>query len=483
MDYLPTFRNGSISDFSPLPQGPDQYNSRFVQANGVIKLTETDDLVIIGTPTDTLAYETLATLRLYHRKRIEVVNVSREDYAVQVGLLFSGSVETGDTSSDAYQGGESLESLAQEAPTVNLVNSILLEAYRRNASDAHIEAQVAGCDVRVRVDGLLRRLRRLPSSRFRGIAARIKILCNLNVLETRVPQDGRMTVVVDGHERDIRVSFVPTAYGESIVLRLLGHGQELLHLEKLGMAEPWIAILRERLQITEGLWLFTGPTGSGKTTTMNAILNEMSSEETKCVAIEDPVEYELPGVTQIQTNATIGLTFDSLLRRVLRHDPDIIMVGEIRDVDTARLAIRAAMTGHLVLSTLHTTDSVSAVSRLFDMGIEGYLVAATLKGVIAQRLVRLICPACGGTGRDETEDSSVSPCVTCLGTGHFGRRGVFEVLLVDGGIRKAIAEMRPDDELRHLSLGAGLEPLAQSAVSLLDDGLTSPMELQRLGIA
>ena len=367
-----------------------------------------------------------------------------------------------------------LDRIANDAPVVNLVNSLVIDGIRARASDIHIEGFSDATVVRYRVDGRLRTVHRLEADRFAAVASRVKIMANLNIMERRLPQDGRLTVHLDEDVVDVRVSIVPISAGESIVLRLFPTKRGPLGLEELGLEPEGIARLRRMATLPNGLVLVTGPTGSGKTTTLNAVLREVRSDALKIITIEDPVEYVTDGIDQIQTNERIGLTFESILRRVLRQDPDVIMVGEVRDTPTAELAIRAALTGHLVLSTLHTRDSVSAVTRLADMGVEPYLIAAVLRCVLAQRLVRRLCPACRQSTRPtkaqrETwralglEAGSLfraKGCKACQGTGFRGRVAIFESFESCGELEDLIVQGRRDAELRELLAGRGLGSLA-----------------------
>ena len=281
-----------------------------------------------------------------------------------------------------------IDKVANDAPAVNFVNAVCMDGIRGGASDIHIESGIEYARVRYRIDGVLKTVAEIESGRFESISSRIKIMANLNILEKRQPQDGRITVALGNEKADLRVSIIPVSCGESIVLRILGKSSSLLKLNDLGFSKEQLADIYSMMKIPHGLILVTGPTGSGKTTTLNAMMREMSDEKIKIVSIEDPVEFVVDGVNQIQINEQIGLGFDSILRRVLRQDPNVIMVGEIRDRATAELSVRAALTGHLVLSTIHTNDAAGSITRLRDMGIEPFLIASVLKGTIAQRLVR-----------------------------------------------------------------------------------------------
>ncbi len=325
---------------------------------------------------------------------------------------------------------EDLISIAQKAPAVQLVNKILFHAVRSRASDIHIEPYERDIEVRFRIDGILYKKLAPPKIVQEALISRVKIVSGLNIAEKRLPQDGRIRVVVAGRDIDIRVSIVPTFFGERVVLRLLDKQKGVLSLEDIGLSPAGVTLMERLLARSNGIVLVTGPTGSGKSTTLYAALNRINSAEKNIITIEDPIEYQLKGVGQIQVNPKIDLTFANGLRSILRQDPDIIMVGEIRDVETAEIAIQASLTGHLVLSTLHTNDSATAITRLVDMGIEPFMVASSLSAVLAQRLVRLICPHC----REEYAPERMYPgielppklyrgtgCEKCFGLGTMGR--------------------------------------------------------------
>jgi type II secretory ATPase GspE/PulE/Tfp pilus assembly ATPase PilB-like protein len=355
--------------------------------------------------------------------RIDFESVDQETFSLNLSRYFSQdesekSPFNPEQKSELFNDSD-IDRVEEDAPIVNLLNSIFLEAIARRASDVHIEFEQNCARVRFRIDGALVRILQIPSDRATALSARLKLLANLNVLENRRPQDGRMDIANGGNILDIRVSFTPTIHGESIVLRLLNRGERPLTLDEIGFCEDQLTVVNRLVEVGSGLILVTGPTGSGKTTTLASILSKIRNEDIKIISIEDPVEYRIDGISQIQINEELGLTFDSLLRRVFRQDPDIIMIGEIRDVETAELAVRASLTGHLVFATLHTNSAVEAIVRLRDMGIPPYLLASVLRGVLAQRLVRKFCEPCAGAG-----------CSRCSGTGFFGRTIIAEILPV-----------------------------------------------------
>ncbi len=379
-----------LSSYPNIPTDNKQYPIEFIEKNHAIVLDHSEEEITVGITSDT-SKNSISTIIGYHPVHVSFVYIDPVELSSWIGNKMG---ESNSHSSDETitQNDETtlLDKMANDAPTVNLVNSICIDAIRMKASDIHIEAGTKSAKVRYRIDGFLQTIRTIENERFAAISSRIKIMANLNILEKRQPQDGRITVSINKENIDFRVSIIPITGGESIVMRILGKNTAPENLDLLGFNTTQLKTIREMIKIPHGLILVTGPTGSGKTTTLNAMMRELVSDETKIISIEDPVEFIVEGVNQIQINEQINLGFDSILRRVLRQDPNIIMVGEIRDKATAELSVRAALTGHLVLSTLHTNDSVSVIPRLINMGIEPYLIASVLKGAIAQRLVRKI---------------------------------------------------------------------------------------------
>jgi general secretion pathway protein E len=489
----PGLPRATLADYRPLPDGRTQYPLEYMEANGVIKLRETGDVVHIGL-CDSSRRELMEGLRAFHDQDVRFYEIDRSELSSYLGGLLSGLDSASATG--AAVGGDDrivLDRLANDAPVVNLVNSLVIDGIRARASDIHIEGFSEATVVRYRIDGRLRTVHRLEPERFAAISSRIKIMANLNIMERRLPQDGRLTVHLDEDVVDVRASIVPISAGESIVLRLFPTKRAPLGLEETGLDAADVARLRRMALLPNGLLLVTGPTGSGKTTTLNAVLREVRSDALKIITIEDPVEYVTDGIDQIQTNERIGLTFDTILRRVLRQDPDVIMVGEIRDAATAELAIRAALTGHLVLSTLHTRDSVSAITRLANMGVEPYLIAAVLRGVVAQRLVRQLCAACRKRRRPGAAEGALlarwqqkagalytaTGCGDCGGSGYAGRLGLFEVLEMDGGLEELATRGVRESELRERALAGGLRPLIADGIAKCVAGLTTLEEVER----
>lgn len=364
---------------------------------------------------------------------------------------------------------DDLVSMANEAPVVKLVNLLLLEALDARASDVHLESSAAGMRTRYRVDGVLRDAPAPPGHLAAALVSRLKIMAELDIAERRVPQDGRMRLRLQDRQVDVRVSIVPTLDGESVVLRLLDKDKGRISLEGLGMPAGVRSGFESAVRRPHGIVLATGPTGSGKTTSLYAAVELIRTGREKILTVEDPVEYELSGVAQVPVHEKLGVSFASALRALLRQDPDVLMVGEIRDQETAEIAIQASLTGHLVLSTLHTNDAASALTRLLDLGIPPFLVSSTVEAVLAQRLVRRLCTACRGSG-----------CVACGASGFLGRTGIYELLVMDDSIRSAIIERRPANEIMRLAKSHGMRTLAECGADLVEAGVTTPAEVARV---
>lgn len=380
------------------------------------------------------------------------------------------------------------------APTIRFVNSLIERAFTERASDIHLEPQEGEMLVRMRIDGLLQRVLTVPADLQNTVISRLKIMGGMNIAEHKVPQDGHAMFSVRGHSLDLRIASMPTVYGEKIVLRLLDKSAQVLDKSALGLEGRDLDSYNALLKNTSGVVLLVGPTGSGKSTTMSNMLRDLSSDALNIVTLEDPVEYHLPGVNQCQINEKTGMTFASGLRAILRQDPDIIAVGEIRDGETASIAMRAAITGHLVFSTLHTNDAVSAVHRLEDIGVEPWLVSSALRGVVSQRLVRKLCPHCKTAYRPSAEellllglpeDSDVTfykgaGCPECRHSGYIGRRAVFEILLLNSRLRRRISHGADGDELLAAARQDGFTTLRESCRELVLSGVTSAAEAARV---
>jgi general secretion pathway protein E/type IV pilus assembly protein PilB len=395
--------------------------------------------------------------------------------------------------------GSELSEMAQEASVVRLVNEILLEALEARASDVHIESQQAGLVIRYRVDGILVPQPVPPEiSRFQSaIISRLKIMARLNIAEKRLPQDGRIQLKVAGREVDVRVSVIPMIHGEGVVMRLLDKGRMKFDLQSLGMEPELYKTFHELIQLPHGIILVTGPTGSGKTTTLYSALVEIRDDTTKIITTEDPVEYQLPGINQIQVHPKIGLTFAASLRSILRHDPDIVLIGEIRDLETAENAIQASLTGHLVFSTLHTNDSATAFTRLIDMGVEPFLVASTVEGVMAQRLVRTLCQQCRKPYQPKREDLpsdfpfdelkqrgtplyKETGCRACRQLGYIGRQGIYELLVTSNRVRQLCHDRAGTWAVKQTAQEEGMLTLRQDGWIKVLNGKTTVEEVLRV---
>ena len=388
---------------------------------------------------------------------------------------------------------ETLIDLASEAPVIKLVNNIISKAVEEHASDIHIEPLEEEILIRFRIDGILNEIDRINKKLLPAVVSRIKIMAKLDITERRLPQDGRIKTKVGGRDIDIRVATLPTIHGEQVVMRILDQNGIEWSIDKLGLSEELKEKFLKVINISHGMVLVTGPTGSGKTTTLYTALRILNKKEVKIITIEDPVEYMIPGTVQIQVNPQIGLTFASGLRSIVRQDPDIIMIGEIRDPETADIAIHAALTGHLVLSTLHTNDAASAPSRLVDMEMESFLVASSLVAVMAQRLVRVICPFC----KEEAfvpnkirEDIGIEGpiykgrgCENCRNTGFIGRTGIYELLIIDDDIRKLITQNADSETVKKIAKEKGMKTLLEDGIDKVKKGITTLEEVLRVAYA
>jgi type IV pilus assembly protein PilB len=396
------------------------------------------------------------------------------------------------TSPDDYQRlWRDAEFLAKQAPVVRLVNSFILEGIRRHASDVHLRPAAGHVDLFYRLDGTLVRVKRLPHHLLPALVSRLKILAQLDITERRVPQDGHMKTHYLGQEIDLRISIIPTSHGESVVLRILNKQVGLRDVHGIGFTADDEERFRDLICRSNGMLLVTGPTGSGKTTTLYAALQDIRSESINVVTVEDPIEYELEGMTQIQLLEAVGFGFPQTLRHILRHDPDVIMIGEIRDGETCKIALEAALTGHLVLSTLHTSDAPSAIIRLQEMGMSPYLIKSALIGVLGQRLIRLNCPHCLeaenvpplvrrqlGLGENETFRHGAG-CDECDGTGFHGRAAIYELFVIDDEVRNAIHEDMTGAELREVARRARMRPLMEHGLEFARAGKASLLEVYR----
>jgi general secretion pathway protein E len=453
----------------------------FAKAHSVLPAAERDGrLVLWVTATTTPA--AIGELRRSLGREVEPTLVAQNEFDAALQAAYAEprgeAASIVDEVQDAAELGRLLQDLPQvedllearhDAPIIRMLNALLSQAVNEGASDVHIEAFEAASVVRYRIDGVLRDIVRPRRALHAALVSRIKIMANLDIAEKRLPQDGRILLRLGGRPIDVRVSTLPTGHGERVVLRLLDKERGRLEPESLGMPAPLLADFDRLVRQPHGIVLVTGPTGSGKTTTLYAMLSRLDAAGTNIMTVEDPIEYDLPGIGQTQVNPRIEMTFARALRAILRQDPDVIMIGEIRDQETAQIAVQASLTGHLVLATLHTNDAVSAVTRLLDMGIEPFLLSSSVLGILAQRLVRKLCTSCKGAG-----------CPTCLQSGYFGRTGVYELLVVDEAIRSAIHERAGEQQLRALAVARGFRTLAQDGERWVAAGITSREELVRV---
>jgi len=427
----------------------------------------------------------------------EIMKSLNEQYGAKGGMeeVIRSIDEKGLGISEGEEAGvEELEGIVQEPVVIKLVNLIVLEAVRQGASDIHIEPEEGVLKTRFRVDGVLHEVSSPPKHLQSAITSRIKIMAALDIAERRIPQDGRFSIKIEGREIDVRVSCIPTVYGENVVLRLLDIATALRGLKELGFSDKVFDRFKKLITRPHGIILVTGPTGSGKTTTLYASLDKINTVAQNIITVEDPVEYKLPGIRQIQVNPKVDLTFASGLRSILRQDPDIIMVGEMRDLETAEVAVQAALTGHLVLSTLHTNDAPGAVTRMIDMGLEPFLVSASVIAILAQRLVRTICPNCKEKytpTKEELEDIGLSGetkidfykgkgCDKCMGTGYKGRISIFELMIPDEDIRNMVIAKSPLGEIRKKALALGMIAMQDDGINKIKDGITTVEEVLRV---
>lgn len=456
-----------IITFSDYKDVKNQYTDDFIKNSCCVKIFEDRTIVKIAVA-DGFEDKIDVLKDIHYPKKIETINVEQSEFAEFIGNHVEKKVKVSESDKNDSL---SLTEINSEAPIVNIVNGILLEAIRKKVSDIHIQCNRDAVLVRFRIDGVLQVVKKLDKKIYPLIVSRIKIMANLNVMENRLCQDGRLSVTIEEKKIDFRISIVPTTTGQSIVLRLFNKENSNLSLENLGFSDDVYKELDKALFYPYGMILATGPTGSGKTTTLHALMEKMDKEHLKIVSIEDPVEEEIEGIEQIQVNNEIGLTFDNILRRILRQDPDVIMVGEIRDEETAELAVRAALTGHLILSTLHTNDSISCITRLKNLGIEPYLISSVLRLCLAQRLVRKVCINCNGIG-----------CEVCNGIGYKGRTAISEIFINSSEISNLIESKKSENEIRNYLINSGFKTLVDDAGFKLKNGVTTKDELVREGL-
>ena len=451
-------------------------------------------LVAMSDPSNVLA---LDDLKLMAGHEVRAVVASPDDIQTLIGRMS----RLDDAVAEAVsQGGDEIADVteiresAEDGPVIKLVNSIIAQAVEEGASDIHYEPDGRDMRVRFRVDGVLRESTQIPRRMVAGVVSRVKIMADLDIAEKRVPQDGRVSLTVEGHAIDTRVVTMPRVDGEGIVMRILDKSQALIGLSQLGLSEASEQLFEEAFRRSYGAVLATGPTGSGKSTTLYAALNEINDPQRNIITIEDPVEYQIAGINQLQVNLKAGLSFASGLRAMLRADPDVIMVGEIRDGETAKIAIESALTGHLVLSTLHTNDAPSAITRLTEMGIEPFLSASAIVAVVAQRLVRQLCTYCkrrtmlsvssleraGFNVAFDLEAYEPVGCGRCGGSGYKGRTGLYEVMVISDEIRDLTVERGAAEDIRKIAVAQGMRPLRADGFEKVKNGITSIAEVARV---
>ncbi len=474
----------------------------FARHNRLVPLSDSEETLEIGTCEGT-RQELVNLLSLKLRKKVVSRLMSESEILERLQEVYGDVEEEAEEiiqdlgDEDLAQDLEKMEDLLDsdsEAPIIRLVNRIFARAVQLGASDIHMEPFREYMRVRYRIDGVLYERLKIPSRHQGSVVSRIKVLSKLNIAEKRLPQDGRIRLRVGSKDVDIRVSTLPTAFGERVVLRLLDQTTLFRGLKDIGMAPDTYEAVERMIHKTQGMILVTGPTGSGKTTTLYAALDRINEPERNIITIEDPIEYQINGISQIPVNPKVGLSFANGLRSIVRQDPDVILVGEVRDLETAEIAIHAALTGHLVFSTLHTIDAASAVTRLIDMGIEPFLVTSSIEAIIAQRLVRTICPHCREpyeppralleelkvSGGDDVVFYRGKGCEACMGTGYLGRTGIYELFLCDEEMGKVITRTSDASEIRNFAIRRGMRRLSEDGVLKIKAGLTTPEEVLRV---
>ncbi len=479
----------------------------FVKKNRLMPINRTDSIIRVAI-CDPLEIQILDDIRLLTGCRIDPVLCPMEEVIEAINRTYHHAPESAEKMvqdldkadlgiiTEIGEEPKDLLDLVNEAPIIKLVNLTFVQALKDRASDIHIEPFEQDLRVRYRIDGVLHDVLTPPKRYHTAIVSRIKIMSKMNIAEKRLPQDGRIKIRVGDREIDIRVSTIPTAFGERVVMRLLDRYGSMLRLEELGMSGYTLSMMNDIIHRNHGIILVTGPTGSGKTTTLYAALTKINFTDKNIITIEDPIEYQLDGISQMQVLPKIDLTFSNGLRSILRQDPDVIMVGEIRDIETAEIAIQASLTGHLVFSTLHTNDSSGAVTRLIDMGVEPYLVSSSVIAILAQRLVRLICPHCKEAYRPDMSTiielglkSSDRPkavlyngkgCPECKNTGYRGRTGIYELLLMDDEVRRLTMQRTESNTIKKEGLKHGMTTLRQDGINKVISGLTTIQEVLRV---
>jgi general secretion pathway protein E len=493
-------------DFPKEPMLFDQLSVQFMkEAKFIPAGLENNTLtVIMSNPLDFYTLDAIRVATNYEIKVLigqesEILQAIERSYgsgASSMEKIIEGMDRIPEYREEDEENVDHLRDMASEGPVIRLVNLIISRAIERRASDIHFEPFEDHFRVRYRIDGVLHDVESPPKRLQAAIISRVKIMAKLNIAERRLPQDGRIMLRVKGKEIDFRVSSVPTIHGESTVLRILDKSSIVLDIEALGFPEDTMEDFKGLIERPHGIILVTGPTGSGKTTTLYCVLQKINSPDKKIITVEDPVEYQLRGVNQIQVKPAIGLTFANALRSIVRQDPDVILIGEIRDAETAEIAIQSALTGHLVLSTLHTNDAPSAITRLIDMGMEDYLLSSTIIGILAQRLVRVACPVCqepywpdpailkemtlAGVNLEDGKIHDVKGCERCSNTGYLGRTGIFEFLKISEDIQKLILEKKDSNIIREAARKQGMRSLREDGWWKVKQGVTTVSEVLRV---
>ena len=491
-----------------LPKMPliiDGISSRFIREHRLIPIELKNNVLSVAAP-DSVSSMAIDALRVATTS--DVVVYSADDKLIDdyIGRFYGQESQNinkiiediGDRGIEYLTGEEEdighLRDLASEAPIIKLVNLLIARAVEARASDIHIEPYQDELKVRYRIDGVLHDAESTPKRLQAAIVSRVKIMAKLNIAERRLPQDGRIRIRLGEQEIDLRVSTIPVLHGESVVMRILRREGITIDLDLLGFPADVLREFNQLITRPNGIILVTGPTGSGKTTTLYGALDKINSPDKKIITVEDPIEYQLKGINQIQVKPQIGLNFASTLRHIVRQDPDIIMIGEVRDLETAEIAIQSALTGHLVFSTLHTNDAPSAITRLLEMGVENFLLSSTIRGVLAQRLVRVICPACktedpAALDSEEFSLLGLQPgtrlfmgrgCEQCAYTGYYGRSGIFELMTVDNDIRRLILKSADANQLRDSAISRGMRTLLKDGAEKVKQGVTTLSEILRV---
>ena len=493
-------------DLPKVPFVLNDISSRFIRENRIVPLELKNNVlkVLMADPDDTA---TIDALKVAISGEVMVYTCDAKTIEEYISRFYSQETQSNIGSIIEDMGGASFEfigedeedighlkDLASEAPIIKLVNLLIARAVEGRASDVHVEPFEDELKVRYRIDGVLHDVESIPKKLQAAIVSRIKIMAKLNIAERRLPQDGRIRLMVGEREVDLRVSSIPILHGESVVMRILDKESIRINLDLLGFPESTLSVFNQLIGKPNGIILVTGPTGSGKTTTLYGALDKINSPDRKIITVEDPVEYQLKGVNQIQVKPQIGLNFATTLRHIVRQDPDVIMIGEVRDLETAEIAIQSALTGHMVFSTLHTNDAPSAITRLLDMGVESFLLSSTIRGILAQRLVRVICPDCR-----EIDNTTASKeelrilgdgepvalyrgrgCEKCVFTGYRGRLGIFELLTVTEEVRRLILKRADSNQLREVARREGMITLLEDGIQKIRSGVTTLSEVFRV---